>query len=212
MTNLDDLKWQKFEVHEFHEMNSNLIEFLLAILEPFFLKLRFTFLSNFGWPTAESILAQKIKLFHKFTFWLHMQTAKTSEIRPWKLHVDCAKLPLRMFYKANGLTGRTFRQWISTFKEIKGIITKQINFPAVAWKKIRNNRCKRRYITAKGAESIELKATKIVPTNYGKCCVVGIQILTSQILSSIGVAVVRCGRQNVFINATQQILKLILPF
>ena len=107
-----------------------------------------------------------------------------------------------MFFKANGLTGRTFRQWISTFKEIKGIITKQINFPAVAWKKIRNNRCKRRYITAKGAESIELKATKIVPTNYGKCCVVGIQILTSQILSSIGVAVVRCGRQNVVINAT----------
>ena len=107
-----------------------------------------------------------------------------------------------MFYKANGLTGRTFRQWISTFKEIKGIITKQINFPAVAWKKIRNNRCKRRYITAKGAESIELKATKIVPTNYGKCCVVGIQILTSQILSSIGVAVVRCGRHNVVTNAT----------
>ena len=66
--NLDDLKWQKFEVQEFHETNSNLIEFLLAILEPFFLKLRFTFLSNFGWPTAESILAQKIKLFHKFTF------------------------------------------------------------------------------------------------------------------------------------------------
>ena len=33
-----------------------------------FLKLRYTFLSNFGSPTAESILAQKIKLFHKFTF------------------------------------------------------------------------------------------------------------------------------------------------
>ena len=68
LTNLDDLKWQKFEVQEFHETNSNLIEFLLAILEPFFLELRFTFLSNFGWPTAELILAQKIKLFHKFTF------------------------------------------------------------------------------------------------------------------------------------------------
>ena len=185
---------------------------MLAILEPFSFKPRFPFCRILDGRRLNQFWPKKLSCFiNSFSDYICKQLRQAgSDLE--NSHVDCAKLPLRMFFKANGLTGRTFRQWISTFKEIKGIITKQINFPAVAWKKIRNNRCKRRYITAKGAESIELKATKIVPTNYGKCCVVGIQILTSQILSSIGVAVVRCGRQNVVINATQQILKLILPF